>query len=309
MRGLYTAAVLEGLEERAGRPLRECFDLIAGTSVGGILALGLALGRPAGWIRAAVEAHGPRLFPCHGRGLRRLRGLFRSRYDAAPLAALVEQVLGAERRLADLEVPVLVPALSLTNGGAQLFRTPHHAAHRAQAGTRLVDVALSTSAAPGIFPLARIGSTEYLDGGTIANAPDAIALAEAGRFFGKRASDVFMLAVGTTTDLTALAAGGPVSRGLLYWLRRGRIAELYMSGQQHLAGQLVEEALGRRYLPLNTARSRPQAAVIALDRADPVALTTLKAMAAHALQECAGDERLHQFLGHEPDSIRGPWSP
>ena len=39
-------------------------------------------------------------------------------------------------------------------------------------GDGLVDVALATSAAPGLFPLARIGSAEYLDGGTIANAPD-----------------------------------------------------------------------------------------------------------------------------------------
>ena len=43
--GLYTAAMLAELEERSGKPLNQCFDLIAGTSIGGIIALGLAAGR------------------------------------------------------------------------------------------------------------------------------------------------------------------------------------------------------------------------------------------------------------------------
>ena len=298
MRGLYTASVLEGLEQRAGRPLRECFDLICGTSIGGIIALGLALGRPARDIRAAIEDIGPRLFPARARAWRRLRGLFRSRYDAAPLAVLIEQVLGPDSCLGDLRTPVVIPALALTNAGAQLFRTPHHQAHQDQAGIRLVEVALGTAAAPGLFPVARIGSIEYLDGGVIANAPDAIGLAEAASFFGKRQRDVFMLAVGTTSDLAALAAGGASSRGMLFWLRNARIAELAMSAQQQLAVQLVSEALGRRYLCVNTPRSSGQAAVIALDRADERALRTLRAMAGHSLDACSGDERLNQFLEH-----------
>jgi len=40
--GLYTAVVLEGLEERAGKPLGRRFDLLAGTSIGGLLSLALA---------------------------------------------------------------------------------------------------------------------------------------------------------------------------------------------------------------------------------------------------------------------------
>lgn len=306
MRGLYTACVLEGLERRAGRPLMECFDLICGTSIGGIIALGLARGRTAADIRIAIEDIGPRLFPSRARTWRRLKGLFRARHDPRPLAALIEQVLGGGSLLADLRAPVVVPAVALTSAGAQLFRTPHHEAHRAQSGIRLVDIALGTAAAPGLFPVARIGSTEYLDGGVIANAPDAIGLAEATTYFGKRVRDVFMLGVGTTTDLAALAAGGPASRGLLYWLREGRIAEIAMSAQQQLATQLVGEALGARYLCINTPRSAGQAQVVSLDRADEQALATLKAMAAHSLQACSAEPRLNQLLGHEA-ALPGPW--
>jgi patatin-like phospholipase/acyl hydrolase len=61
--GLYTAAVLAELEERSGRRLSECFDMFAGTSIGGIVALGLAAGRSATDIRDAFIEHGPRIFP------------------------------------------------------------------------------------------------------------------------------------------------------------------------------------------------------------------------------------------------------
>lgn len=46
-RGLFTAKVLANLEKEIGSSLAHRFDLIAGTSVGGILALGLAKGIPA----------------------------------------------------------------------------------------------------------------------------------------------------------------------------------------------------------------------------------------------------------------------
>jgi uncharacterized protein len=49
--GLYTAEILTRLERQAGKPLGQCFDLIAGTSIGGILAIGLAMERPAARMR------------------------------------------------------------------------------------------------------------------------------------------------------------------------------------------------------------------------------------------------------------------
>ena len=44
IRGLYTASLLGALEKGIGRPIVDHFDLIAGTSTGGIIALGLAKG-------------------------------------------------------------------------------------------------------------------------------------------------------------------------------------------------------------------------------------------------------------------------
>ena len=62
-RGLFTAEILARLEEQADRPIGGCFDLIAGTSIGGIIAIGLGVGRTATDIRDAFLDNGEAIFP------------------------------------------------------------------------------------------------------------------------------------------------------------------------------------------------------------------------------------------------------
>ena len=63
-RGLYTATVLAELEAVLGRPIASHFDLICGTSAGGMLALGLAAEIPASELKALFEDEGGRIFGC-----------------------------------------------------------------------------------------------------------------------------------------------------------------------------------------------------------------------------------------------------
>jgi patatin-like phospholipase/acyl hydrolase len=63
-RGLYTATVLAELETALGRPIASHFDLICGTSAGGMLALGLAAEIPAHELKALFEEQGSRIFGC-----------------------------------------------------------------------------------------------------------------------------------------------------------------------------------------------------------------------------------------------------
>jgi patatin-like phospholipase/acyl hydrolase len=63
IKGAFTAAVLAEWEKRTGRVIVDHFDLIAGTSTGGIIALGLGLGLPAGEILEFYEKQGPKIFP------------------------------------------------------------------------------------------------------------------------------------------------------------------------------------------------------------------------------------------------------
>ena len=84
-RGLYTAQIVADLEERLGAPIATRFDLIAGTSVGGILALALALEIPASRIVELFAAKGDSIF---SKRLNLFRVL-RSRFSAAKLQRLL----------------------------------------------------------------------------------------------------------------------------------------------------------------------------------------------------------------------------
>lgn len=87
-RGLYTATVLAELEEAlGGTPLARSFDLITGTSVGGILALGLALEIPAARLAELFEHHGQQIFQRQFS----FCGYFRARYGSTSLRKLLSQ--------------------------------------------------------------------------------------------------------------------------------------------------------------------------------------------------------------------------
>src|SRR5688500_5321895 len=76
-RGLYTAKVLADLETEIGGPIARHFDLIAGTSVGGILALAVAMEIPARRIVELFVEHGEEIF----KKRLSLGGFFRAPYS------------------------------------------------------------------------------------------------------------------------------------------------------------------------------------------------------------------------------------
>ncbi|MEZ0115142.1 patatin-like phospholipase/acyl hydrolase [Catenulispora sp. EB89] len=83
IKGVFPAAFLAGVEESVEAPIGDYFDLIVGTSTGGIIAIGLGLGLSAQEILAFYETHGPKIFS----GNRRINGLLqlgRAKYQREP---------------------------------------------------------------------------------------------------------------------------------------------------------------------------------------------------------------------------------
>jgi patatin-like phospholipase/acyl hydrolase len=159
--GLYTIAVLEKLEEQTERPVASHFDLIAGTSIGGILALALAAEIPAKQIRIAFENNGAKIFSSRaapktkfGEFFDFFRSIRSSKYDSGPLRDTITEILGKDTLLGDLRHPVIVPSVNLTKGKPQVFKTDHHPDFRIDHSRSAIDVALATSAAPTYFPIA-----------------------------------------------------------------------------------------------------------------------------------------------------------
>lgn len=198
-RGLYTAALLEKLEARAGKPLSQVFDLIAGTSIGGIMALGLGAGIPSTNLLAAFEKNANKIFPKHhtlfGRKVlpRFPLGLFNARYPQTGLKHTIEEILGdkVQATLKDLSTDILVLGVELTSGTARLFRSIDDGCT-----TPLIDIGLATSAAPTYFPEHLIDNAILVDGGLVANAPDMLAILQALRQ-SEPLSELRLLSIGT----------------------------------------------------------------------------------------------------------------
>ena len=192
MRGVFEAHVLAALEAAVGAPVAQVFDIVAGTSSGGIIALGLVTGKPAAEVAALYERRGPEIFrrtPLTG-----VRRLFVSKYPRGRLDAALQEELG-DARLSSAATRVVVPAFSLSRRDIVWFdsgaRSGPGRVKVAAEDPRARDVAAATSAAPTFFDPA---GGEWLDGGVGANDPTPYALALA---LEQRPAEVLAVSIGT----------------------------------------------------------------------------------------------------------------
>jgi patatin-like phospholipase/acyl hydrolase len=302
--GLYTAEVLARLERQAGRPIGQCFDLIAGTSIGGILALGVAMEKSAASMRDLFIMRGPEIFSERGRPRfwwgDAWRSFFRPKYDGIALRTTIEDALGSDTLLREARHRVIVPSVNMTKGSVQMFKTAHHPRLVTDYRRRAVDIAMATSAAPTYFPLAETDNAYFADGGLVANAPDMCALHEACVFLDTKSEDVSILSIGTTTTGFSLPRSLGRRLGMLKWTARGRLFSTIVSAQQQMVDFMLKHQLGDRYLRIDTRPGEEQQTDLALDVANADARGTLQGLAEGAYQQFATNAVLVSMLNHQP---------
>lgn len=305
--GLYTASVLAEIEQRTGRPLANSFDLIAGTSVGGIIGLGLSAGCSAAEIKQAFLDEGDKIFspkrPTSNfliSSARILLGLPKSRYDPTPLRSIIERIVGTDTRMSDLRRPTIIPAVNLTKGGPKVFKTGHHPRFITDWQLKVVDVALATSAAPTYFPIHQIGAELFADGGMFANSPDLIALHEAETVLDVKREDVRVLSVGTTTTAFAFAFSASVGLrlGSYGWMKNERLPSVMIGSQQALTDDMMRHVIADRYVRIDRAQPPDQQAELALDCASPIAKRDLQSAAASSIADISSNQMLRDMLDH-----------
>lgn len=231
IRGLIPAMVLAEVERRTGRATADCFDLVAGTSTGGILAC--ALTRPgtgpgpsrpmysAHELTALYESEGPKIFH---RSLRKkitsADGNLDERYDDDGLNAALRDFLG-DTRISQALVDVLITAYDIERRAAWFFRSSRARTDRAQDYT-MSDAARATSAAPTYFEPALVhdvagrGSAALIDGGVFAVNPSLCALAEVARA-GRRDEVELLVSLGTGQHTRPLKYEDVRDWGRLEW--------------------------------------------------------------------------------------------
>lgn len=297
--GLYTALVLERLEQELGEPLGRRFDLIAGTSVGGLLALALAFEVPMAAIVALFRTRGEEVFSARrlpSGAVTRLLDLTRSvmgpKYSGAALRAELQRHFG-DRTLAQAMHAVVIPAVDVSRSVTKVFKTPHVDASRGDEACKVVDITMATCAAPAYFPSVPIGGRLYADGGLFAVAPDQVAMHEAEHFMRVAAGRVRMVSVGTATAGYQPSEQVDAQAGAVGWLTDGRLILTLISVQQQHVQAIMEDRLGDRYLRLDAPW--PAEAGLGIDVATPEASATLERLALETMASIAPGTLLNFF--------------
>ena len=209
----FSASFLAAIEDKVGKPLGQYFDLIAGTSGGGIIALGLGLGFTSREILDLYVQQGPTIFG-QGNGAvidialqaaRGLRRLARPKYGSDALREALTKTLG-DRRLGASTTRLMIPAWNPTTRNLYVYKTAHHPRFSTDYKDRAVDVAMATAAAPTYF---REHITDndvgLIDGGVWANNPIGAAVVEAIAVLGWPADGLQVLSLGSLDETYRLS--------------------------------------------------------------------------------------------------------
>ena len=232
IKGAFSAAVLSAIEEVYGCHIVDYFDLVAGTSTGGLIALGLGAGADARKLLDFYRDKGTVIFPQGNVISRHLRWLFKGKYEVKGLEKALSEIVG-EKCLKDSCCRLLIPSFSADDGRMHYSTTPHADLCQYDGGVSMFDVARATSAAPTYFPPADVGRDcsvgKYLDGGVGANTPALIAILHAIHYLGVDPAQIDVLSIGTTTTAKGYIK---VPKSLTDWLTKGKIVDLYSNAQE-----------------------------------------------------------------------------
>jgi len=220
IRGIIPGRVLVALEQKlqqlSGDPamrIADAFDMIAGTSTGGILTClylcpDLSTGKPRFSAENAVDLYlqnGDDIFDVSlFKSITSLGGLTDEKYSAAPLELILKQYFG-DLRLGQLLKPCLVTAYDITRRAAKFFNSADVSAQGPSRDFYVRDVARATSAAPTYFEPANVVALDLkvyplIDGGVFANNPAMCACVEAFGFNPElKVTDLKVLSLGTGT--------------------------------------------------------------------------------------------------------------
>ena len=297
MRGVIPATVLMEIERKTGKAIAELFDVIAGTSTGGILAAGLAkpgAGRPqysAGDLRELYFAEGTTIFPqapFPQSAWNASTRPFAEKYPAAGVESVLRKYFG-DSRLKDACTNLLIPGYEIQLRRPWFFRSSRARADAAF-DFALWEVARATSAAPTYFPPAKLARTGHpsnpwmlIDGGTFANNPAMCAYAEARQTDAE--SEILLVSLGTGRHAQPIH----YHAGLLGWA--GAILNIVFDGVSRVTEYQMQELLPMVHGRKQYYRFQTDLTVAgdAIDHTDPDSLRRIQEQAESLVRDRTAD--------------------
>lgn len=284
IKGLYSAYILKHIEERFGK-ITDHFDMICGTSTGGIIALGLASGNSADTIVDFYEKKGPLIFP-HFSKFARFKAFIRQlickgKYDNHELKKHLEDLLG-DRTLGESQNCLVIPSVRLTGGMTRTFKYPHKEGNfYKDKNIKMVDAALATSAAPTYFPVVEISDDLHTDGGLWANNPSLCGMVEAIDYFvgeGKEYDSFGILSISSVA--TPKMWNVSTKKRKSFWDWKTKLLPAIMDSQSYYTDfvmkRLAPKLNGKYFRIPNPEISAEQESCIELDLANETAIKTLR---------------------------------
>lgn len=294
IKGLYSASLLAAIEKKTGKPIGASFDMICGTSTGGLIALALASEQPAQDLVDLYYNYGNEIFPtANNKWLRKLQsfwqtikqGMWGGKYSNESLQVHLKKVFGA-KTLGELNNLVCIPSFNLTQGQPRVFKYPHSEGDFFKdKDIPLVDAALATSAAPTYLPIHRYKESLYVDGGVWANNPSLCGVLEALQYFvgeDKEYDHIDLLSIPSIEQSSAWTPDKKRNQSFARW--RDKLFQTSMDGQAFFTDFFLKNTIEKlapnsKYHRISSPPlSKEKMGMISMDRTDTAALDTIKGL-------------------------------
>lgn len=258
VRGVYPAALLAQFEQQLAQPIHRFFDLIVGTSTGGILAIGLALGIPARELEGLYRERASAVFPQSYLGGAR-RWMTGRKYATGPLEDELRRAFG-DAQLGAAKTRLCIPAVDCATGSPRVFKTRHSERFHVDAKLPAYRVALATAAAPTYFPAVPVtGPDAMVDGGLWANNPTMVGIVEATSVLRVPPSSLRVLSIGTGSKACVISASEATRPNATTWPMR--IVDFVLAAQAQAAefqSSILAREMGFVYRRLNPELKQPR---------------------------------------------------
>lgn len=316
IKALYSAIIIDYIEQHYDVRIIDHIDVISGTSAGGIIALGLAAGHPPREIINFLLKYGPLIFPPNPltRFFRTIWSICFSMYGNSELEKACKTFFGEDLTIEDIldrqevagsKLCVCIPSVNYKSGKAKVFKTPHHKNLHLDKDYFVWQVALATAAAPYYLPVAKITKANvneyYVDGGLWGNNPSVVALTEALTYSaGDKTPNAFdILSIGNIPD----ALGKTpylLRRGLLFWSKNLVLLPLGCQSESiHNMIKLLFEKNSWNYIRIEHSNSDVQK--VGFDKTSKNSLDLLRKLAIDDISKFTstgseGDHKLRVFF-------------
>ena len=295
VKGYLTILILEKLEKALQRKFNdnktigERFDLIVGTSTGGIIASGLSIKKSAKEIRELYEELLEKIFTPHK------KGFMKPKYNQNILKKELKKVLG-DKTFNDVTIPLCLTTTDVSTSKPRFFKSPYKEIYKQRSDELLIDAVLATSAAPVFFPLVKTKHSHYLaDGGLVANNPAMVGFVEGYMMTASDISKLKLISIGTGEithipyDVKQIKEYG----GIFTWALNSKygiepligkkmvipLIEILLNAQSNLINSQVSSILGENFYRINPILTK------AIDIDDVEDIDLLKNLAVQADKE------------------------